>query len=151
MIVISDATPVMNLAVIGHLTLLQQLYAKITIPEAVYHEVCVAGAGQAGAQAVASALWIERRALADYTLAASLMTELDAGEAEAIALALEMKADLLLIDERRGRTVAAGLGVKHIGLLGALVEAKNSGFLTAVRPVLDSLIAQAGFWVSPAL
>jgi predicted nucleic acid-binding protein len=151
MIVVSDTTPVMNLAVIGRLDLLQQLYTTITIPEAVFHEVCVAGAGQAGAQDVSAAPWIDRRSVVDVGLANSLMLELDEGEAEAITLAIELKADLLLMDERRGRSVAARLGIKHIGLLGALVEAKHAGFIIAVKPILDALMEQAGFWVSPAL
>jgi hypothetical protein len=81
----------------------------------------------------------------------SLLLELDPGEAEAIVLAAEMRADLLLLDERRGRTVAARLGVKHIGLLGVLVDAKRKGFLLAVKPVLDEIMARAGFWVSNRL
>jgi predicted nucleic acid-binding protein len=77
--------------------------------------------------------------------------ELDRGEAEAIALAAELSADLLLLDERRARRIASRLGLRYIGVLGVLLDAKNRGDLTAVKPVLEALITQAGFWVSTDL
>jgi hypothetical protein len=81
----------------------------------------------------------------------ALQAELDIGEAEAIALAVEKQANLLLSDERRGRQVATRMGLTYIGLLGVLLEAKRKGFLPEVKPVLDDLLAKAGFWVSPQL
>jgi predicted nucleic acid-binding protein len=72
---------------------------------------------------------------------------LDRGEAEAIALALELNADLLLIDERKGRVAASQLGIRVVGILGMLVEAKQRGFVSAIKPIVDDLIRQAGFWI----
>ena len=80
-----------------------------------------------------------------------LLSELDIGEAEAIALAVEVKADLLLLDERLGHKIASRLGLSVIGLLGVLLNAKRRGFLAGVRPVLDAVIAVAGFWDSGRL
>lgn len=77
--------------------------------------------------------------------------ELDAGEAEAIACALEINADLLLLDERRARETAQRLGLKFIGILGVLTEAKRRQLIPRIRPVLDNLRHQAGFWVTDAL
>ncbi len=80
-----------------------------------------------------------------------LRLELGEGEAEAIALALESQADLVLLDERRGRQRAVRLGLRVTGVLGVLVEAKCQHLLAAVRPVLDALRHDAGFWISDDL
>jgi len=150
-IVVSNASPVLNLAVVGHLGLLRQLYGRIIVPRAVYCEVVVAGMGQPGAAEVKAADWVESRQVANETVVASLRLEVDQGEAEAIALAIELRADLLLLDERRGRAIASRLGMRFVGLLGILVEAKRRGLVATVRPVLDNLIAKAGFWITPEL
>ena len=68
-----------------------------------------------------------------------------------MALALEQRADLLLVDERRGRAVAVNFGVKVVGIVGVLLEAKHKGLLPRLRPVLDDLMARAGFWISTPL
>ena len=77
-------------------------------------------------------------------MVASLQLELDEGEAEAIALAIELQADLLL-DERKGRVVASRLGLKSVGLLGALIEAKHQSLVLAIKPIVDDVIAIAVF------
>lgn len=87
----------------------------------------------------------------DQAFVERLKDELDAGEAEAIALALELKADRLLIDERLGRQVAQRLGVSVTGLLGVLVAAKQVNLIAELKPILDNLITQAKFWVHPDL
>jgi hypothetical protein len=144
-IVVSNTSPITNLAAISQLPLLQQLYETIIIPQAVYDEIV------AGSIEVQTELWIQTQQVANYALVTALQLELDWGEAEAIALAIELKADLLLLDERRGRTVASRFGLKFTGILGVLIEAKHKGAISAVKPVLDSLILTAGFWVTEPL
>ena len=95
--IVSNASPLINLAHIGQLDLLQQLYGQLTIPEAVWHEVVVEGAGQPGAKTVEAASWIQVQPVANRELVQALRQELDAGEAEAIALALEVKSEFLLM------------------------------------------------------
>lgn len=91
MIVVSNTSPIINMAVIGHLELLRKLYNKIIIPQAVYHEITVKGLGQVGAQEVEKSKWIEVEEIPDKNLTEALKLELDEGEAEAIALAMGIK------------------------------------------------------------
>ncbi|HIE02781.1 MAG TPA: DUF3368 domain-containing protein [Thiotrichaceae bacterium] len=151
MIIVSNTSPIINLANVEQLELLNQLYGDITIPQAVFHEITVIGAGKAGAQEVETLSWFFTRAVQNTTVVNSLRSELDAGEAEAIALALEIKADLLLMDERRGCVMAQQMDVACSGVLGVLINAKHRGLISAVKPILDDLIAIAGFWVDNAL
>jgi predicted nucleic acid-binding protein len=151
MTVVSNASPLINLARIGQLELLPTLYDKICIPEAVWQEVVVAGQGLPGAEVVATAAWITRYTVTNSTLVAALRQDLDAGEAEAIALALELQAELLLMDETLGRETARHLGQRFIGIIGVLIEAHHKGLINALKPYLDALRNQAGFRVRDAL
>ena len=151
MIVISNTSSIINLAAIRRLDLLHQLYGKVLIPQAVYREITVAGAEQPGATEVQALGWIEHRVVTDRALVMALQADIDEGEAEAIALAIEQKAHLLLLDERLGRIAASRLGLRVIGILGVLIQAKRKGYISAVRPVLDDLVIKAGFRVSQKL
>ena len=127
MIVVSNTSPITNLAAIGQLEMLRQLYAKVLIPQAVYGELTFGGVIQPGGREAQTLPWIETKQVTDWVLVTALQMELDPGEAEAIALAVELKAYLLLLDERRGRVVASRLGLHFVGLLGVLSEAKQQG------------------------
>ena len=151
MIVVCNATPVIALAAVGRLELLRAVYGEINIPDAVFHEVAVTGAGEPGAREITEASWIKRHTVRNTALISALALELDAGEAEAIALALDLTAGLILLDERRGRHAAARLGLNVAGTLGVLIAAKDRGLLGSVRPVLDELRVRAGFWIGDEL
>jgi predicted nucleic acid-binding protein len=102
-IIVSDTSPINNLAAINHLHLLHQLYGTVLIPEAVYRELTDPNFPVAGATEVQTLDWIKTCAVSDRPLVEALSNELDIGEAEAIALAVEISADQMLIDERQGR------------------------------------------------
>ncbi|MBN1955160.1 MAG: DUF3368 domain-containing protein [Anaerolineae bacterium] len=149
--IVSNASPLINLSRIDQLTLLQRLYGELLIPDAVWQEVVVEGIGQPGAKQVEDADWIHVRTAANRPLIRALERDLDAGEAEAIALASEVGAGFLLIDERLGREAALHLGVTCIGLIGVLVDAKRRGLVDQIKPMLDALRDIAGFWISESL
>lgn len=149
--VVSNSSALINLARIGKLTLLRELFGVLIVPDAVWQEVVVEGAGQPGADEIGSADWIQRQAVVNMQLVQALQQDLDAGEAEAIALSLEIGAELLLMDENLGRETARHFGLRCIGLIGALVMAKRRGLITAVKPHLDMLRDIAGFRVDAAL
>lgn len=153
MIVVSDTSPLSSLAVVGHLSLLQQIYGKVIVPTAVATELAATGAEDVRVTDVLTLTWIETQQVANQTLVETLQNErqLDLGESEAIALALELNADELLIDERLGRREAKRLGLPIIGVLGVLLVAKHRGLIPAVKPVMDDLISQAGFRISDRL
>ena len=153
MIIVSDTSPLNGLAIVGYLSLLQQLYGRVLIPPAVMNELRRGGEDDSRITAVLSVNWIEVRQPSSYQLIESLQTDrnLDRGESEAIALGLELGAEELLIDERLGRREAMRLGLSITGLLGILLVAKRRGFVTAIRPIVDCLIAEANFRVSARL
>ncbi|MBW4551554.1 MAG: DUF3368 domain-containing protein [Aphanocapsa sp. GSE-SYN-MK-11-07L] len=148
MIIVSDTSPINNLAAINQLNLLQKLYSTVIIPAAVYRELTDPNFPVAGATEVQTFDWIQTRQITNLAMLEALSQDLDPGEAEAIVLALEIGADQVLIDERRGRLIADRLNLNYTGILGILIEAKRRGLIISVKPLLDSLINQAGFWVA---
>jgi predicted nucleic acid-binding protein len=149
--VVSNSSALINLARIGKLTLLRELFGVLIVPDAVWQGVVVEGAGQPGADEIGSADWIQRQPVMNVQLVQALQQDLDGGEAEAIALALEIGAEMLLMDEKLGRETARHLGLRYIGLIGTLVMAKRKGLIGAVKPHLDMLRDIAGFRVDAAL
>jgi uncharacterized protein len=149
--IVSNTSPLINLAWVGKLDLIPQLYGSIMIPEAVWNEIVIKGEGQPGAEEVKSSSWITVKPVCNLELVQSFRQELDAGEAEAIALALENEADLLLMDERLGRETATYFGLRVLGVIGILVEAKSKGKTTQIKPALDHLQSMAGFYISASL
>lgn len=106
MIVVSDASPLVALSAVGKLDLLPTLYGEVVVPPAVYREAVTDAVGQPGQADRAAATWLRVEALTDRTLLDTFAGKLDAGEAEAIALAVQLSADLLLVDERKARKIA---------------------------------------------
>jgi predicted nucleic acid-binding protein len=148
--VVCDASTLIALARIGQLEILERTGAQVVIPRAVYEEVIVQGEGKPGATEVSKAAWIETREVTDHSIVARFRMVLDAGESEAIALAQEVDADLLILDDEEARDTALLEGLSVVGLLAFLVRAKAWGIVREVRPLLDALKRQ-GFFISDEL
>jgi predicted nucleic acid-binding protein len=149
--VVSNTSPLSNLAAIDKIDLLQQIYPQILIPPTVHTELIRFPKIQPEIDTCLKSGFLDIRQPTNTKLIQTLNQPLDLGEAEAIALAVEIKADRLLIDESLGRGIAEAYTLKIRGILGILVNAKEQGLLTAVKPLLDDLIETAGFRVSNGL
>ncbi len=140
MIVVADATPLIALAKIKHLGILAELFGRVVIPQSVYDEVVTKALNRAGASEVAKAVFFDIRSATDQSKVTYLLTNLDAGEAEALVLAEELSADLVLLDEKKARRVAERIGLRYTGTVGLLLAAKNEGKIKKLRPLLDELL-----------
>jgi predicted nucleic acid-binding protein len=151
LIVVSDTSPILNLARISRLQLLPLLYHQVLIPSAVFEELTASKRDLPPAINFASEPWLIVASANDQQRVQELRKVLDPGEAEAIVLAIERRADLLLVDERRARRTAAAAGITVTGLLGVVARAKRAGLIDRAKPVLDELIETARFWIGPEL
>lgn len=150
---VSNTSPISNLAWIGHLNLLRDQFREVWIPRAVEGELqnIPDPAVRLVVDAVLRAGWLKVRSASNAALVSLLNVELHPGEAEAIALAVEIKPEWLLIDEREGRSKARQLGLPLTGVLGVLVRAKKLGQIQALKPEIDSLRKKARFFIAPSL
>lgn len=151
MIVVSNTTPLIGLATIERFDLLHALFGEIVISQAVYREAVVAGRTEGGAKReVEAAAWIQTVDVIDRLAVDVLLDELDLGEAETIALAGQLNANWVLMDERKGRRKLTQLGIRKIGTIGILLAAKERGLITMVSPEIERLRLQ-GFSISQAV
>lgn len=151
--IVSNTSPILNLAIVDQLELLHQQFGEILIPHAVLDELKV-NEERPGSQAIREAIssgWIHTQEVSNEPLAQLLKQTLDQGEASAIALAIGLEADWTLLDEREGRKVAKSLGLNVTGILGILLRAKQVGELESLQPVIDDLMNKAGFRIAPEL
>jgi predicted nucleic acid-binding protein len=147
--VISDSGPLLSFARAGRLEILRQVLGEIMIPEAVFEEITVYGKGRPGAAEVETGTWIKREKVQNRPLLNQFSKKLNLGEMEALALAQEMDA-ILLVDEYEARRAAQRLGIKHFGSLRILKAAKDRGIISEIKPVLDELII-SGTYISDSL
>jgi len=140
-IVVSDASPLIGLARINRLTLLKDIFSIVIIPPEVRNELQI-GSGKPGEKILASAEndgWIKTKPLSKACLN---LSHLDRGEAEAISLALETKANFLIIDERKGRKTAKKHNISVIGIGRILIAAKHYGLISDIEIPINELKVQ---------
>jgi hypothetical protein len=142
MIVVSDTTPITTLLKAGMEGLLPELFGNVTVPQAVWDEL------------LAFHPRLPNFLLPRVAQEGQILPEtaaLGRGEAEAITLAKQINADLVLTDDLKARTVAGNLGVKCIGLLGLLIQGKQRGKITSVRAAMGILESRGGLYLSDAV
>lgn len=136
MIIIADSSPIIALSRIGKLDILKNLYGKIFIPRAVEKEILLEHSNKIN---LAKITWIKTKSLSQHLSVDILSIDLGLGESETLGLALELKADLIILDEIAARAMAESLRIKYTGVLGALLKAKEKKLIVSVKELLDSL------------
>lgn len=154
MIIISDTTPIISLLKAGQLELLKYLFGEVVIPEAVYEELVGNRMFQIEAEKIKQCPFIKVSQVKDLKSVNIFrrVTGLDAGESEAIVMAEERQADLLLMDERKGRRVAKQMGLTITGTMGVLIQAFDEKLLSkdAVETCL-TVMKKCGIRISDGL
>lgn len=149
-VVISDSSPLICLCFLRREALLHQLFGQLLVPPTVVAELANPHP-PVGRISIESIQGVEVRAPKQRGTVDQLLVELDPGERDAIALAIETNAQALLIDEALGRRVAKSLDIPIIGTCGILVRAKERGFIESVQPLIDSLRSDLRFFISDAI
>lgn len=150
--IVTDASVLIGLSSIQKLDVLNDRFPQgVLVPPAVWREVVEEGKGRPGAQEVSESNWIRVQEFTEKGIVNLLRTELDDGEVGAIALAYEINADIILIDERDARQAARQLDLQVLGTIGILTWAKQNGKLSSLRDSLDKLQDKGGFRISQNL
>lgn len=152
MVVISDTSPISALIRLGELPLLFSIFnQEIILPYAVYEELLRLQEFGYSVEETLDVEWLTIKSASPSKLFSELKTKLDPGEAEAIALASEQDAVLLIMDERNGVSIAQSLNIETTGLIGVLVRAKRAGIIPSLRTYLDRLRSESQFFISKGL
>lgn len=146
--IVSNTTPIISLLKINRLELLQKIYGEIFISKVVFNEI-EAGKHKTYYQDISKINWINVLEIQDIP-AIKYFLDLDSGEAEAIILSTEIKADLIILDEKLGRYYAKHADLKVTGTLGVLIKAKSAGFVEELKPLLNELISK-NVWIEDKL
>lgn len=149
-LVVSNTSPLISLDACNQIELLRALYKRVVVPAEVERELSAGGTtGLSQGLTGAHRRWINVRCLR-HPPAPTLLAALDAGEAEVIALALEIKCPLVLIDEPPARAAALAMGLQVAGTVGVLWRAKNLGLLSTIEPSINLMISK-GIWLNKNL
>jgi predicted nucleic acid-binding protein len=149
-VIVSNTSPLRALAHLQLLDVLDGLFGEVLVPPAVVGEL-VAPRGASSPVRVADFAFLRVVAPSDVARVATLRAHLDPGESEALALAEEVGATTLLMDERLGRAEAARLRIPTTGTLGVLLNAKQAGLIGAVVPLAERLRNELKFFASDVL
>lgn len=138
MIIVSDSSPLICFAILGMLDVLNDIFDEIAVPAAVYEEISVPNKPYSEEIKI---FLKERMIPVENKIAVQLLEkEVDPGEAEAIVLAIEKNISDILIDDPKGRRAARTHGLFPVGTIGVLLQAKKTGKIKKVKPLLKKLI-----------
>lgn len=153
MLVVSDTSPLANLAIVGRLELLREQFTTVWMPPAVARELAALRNPEAKTAlgAAVETGWLREVSVPTGAPYPAELRGLDAGETEALRLALGLHADRVLGDEKEGRQRAAMLGLRTIGVIGVLIVARKTGRLPSLAVEIARLRRDAGFFVDHAL
>jgi predicted nucleic acid-binding protein len=150
-IVVADTSVLINRCRVGQGGLFKSLFLEVVIPPEVAAEFDALTLSVPRFSGLCLPAGIREQSPAALHPSVRAAEGLDVGEAAALSLAVEIHADAVLIDERRGHEVALQLGLHTIGLLGILLRAKAVGIVPQIAPVIERLERDAGFWISEKL
>lgn len=141
-VVIADAGPIISLAIIDKLELLNSLFDKVYISQAVWEEISKITSYHFSSKIITFFKdKVEKiKGFNDLTFV------MDYGESESVILYQEIGADFLLIDDKKARTIAESLGIKCIGILGILIIAKDKSLIKSLKPIFETLIVNKRFY-----
>ena len=148
--VVSDTSALSNFLYLGHFDWLGVLFDEVVMPPAVHAELTQLSRFQVDLAPLVQATFLQTVSPRDTAAVQALRARLDPGEAEAIVLAEELAPTYLVIDELLGRAEARKKGIAIVGTLGLLVQAKQRGLTTQIKPLMEQL-RQKGFWINEKL
>jgi predicted nucleic acid-binding protein len=151
---VSNSSTLIHLSAIGYLKLLKKFHGKIIIPPAVWKEVVEQGRSRQGVKEIQKARkdgWLKIMIPENKPLLQLLSSQLDDGEAEAIALAIEQKAAIIFLDESDARKIAEIYGIPKTGVIGILIRAKLQKKISSLKKELDKLQSESNFWIDKKL
>jgi predicted nucleic acid-binding protein len=141
MIVVADTGPIISLAVIDKLSILDSLFGNISIPEAVWEELLtyidVFNIPQ---------IYNYKDNVKKINAKNNLEQFMDKGESEAVLLCKEIQADYLLIDDKKARIIAEEMSIACIGTIAVLVKAKSEGLIKELKPLFVEMLGKKRYY-----
>ena len=148
--VVSNTSPLLNLALIDRLDLLRSQFSGLEVPEQVWNEIHAGERGTDALEELRNEGFLNIVSVAEDELFREIREDIDRGEAAALRYALERDADLILLDEKEARNVTRRHEIPRTGVIGILLKGANEGDVDDLAEELDAL-QDAGFWISDEL
>lgn len=150
MVVVSDSSVITGLLALNRIELLRELFGQVLISDSVFKELTSLKDFGYDVEKL-NQTWIKITQIENIQKRNILLKRLDLGEADSIILAIEKNVDFILMDERKGRKIAKEIGLKIVGLIGILIQAKKNGLISNLKSELQFLTSKLEFRMSKQL